>query len=69
MWHIIYSTAWSTSEPTQTAKQAYSIIAEEFVPELDKLRKLDTDLIEIENNLEAVKAPWTPGRIPDWKPE
>ena len=69
MWHIIYSTAWSTSEPTQTAKQAYSIISEEFVPELDKLRKLDVDLKDIEKKLEEAKAPWTPGRIPDWKAE
>jgi photosystem II stability/assembly factor-like uncharacterized protein len=69
LWHIIYSTAWSSSEPTLTAKQAYSIIGEEFVPELDKLRRLDIDLKDLENKLESVKAPWTPGRIPDWKPE
>ncbi|MFC2131578.1 WD40/YVTN/BNR-like repeat-containing protein, partial [Bacteroidota bacterium] len=70
MWHIVYSTSWSSSAPTQTAKQAYSIIAEEFVPELDKLRKLiNIDLDAIEKKLQKMDAPWTPGRIPYWKPE
>jgi photosystem II stability/assembly factor-like uncharacterized protein len=70
MWHIVYSTAWSSSEPTETAKQAYSIISEEFVPELSKLRKLiNVDLNSIEKELQKLQAPWTPGRIPDWKPE
>ncbi len=67
---IIYSTAWSYSEPTQTAKETYTIISEEFVPLLDKMRKLiNIDLDNIEKQMQKANAPWTPGRIPYWKPE
>jgi hypothetical protein len=34
-----------------------------------KLRKLiETDLKAIEKQLDAAGAPYTPGRLPEWKP-
>ncbi len=47
---------------------AYSIAAQEFSGELAKLRALvETDLLKLEKALEAAGAPYTPGRLPEWK--
>lgn len=60
---------WSTSSnPTSSFKQNYNIAAEEFKPVLETLKRLvEIDLKNIENQLNNLNAPWTPGRIPDWK--
>ena len=58
----------STGAPTQTQMDAYSIAGDEFTPVLARLHSLvDTDLKNIETNMESLGAPWTPGRIPEWK--
>ena len=58
----------STGAPTQTQTDAYSIAGDEFTPVLARLHSLvDTDLKNIETNMESIGAPWTPGRIPEWK--
>ena len=58
----------TTSAPTQTHKDNYKIIGEEFLPILEKLRNLgEKDIPEFEKKLELMKAPWTPGRLPEWK--
>jgi hypothetical protein len=58
----------SLAPPTNTCRESYHIASEEFGEELGKLRKLiDTDLRELEKALDAAGAPWTPGRLPDWK--
>ena len=58
----------TTSAPTQTHREALERAEQEFVPLLAKLRKaIETDLRAIEQQLNAAGAPWTPGRIPDWK--
>ena len=60
----------ATSAPTATHKRNYEIAATEFAPVLAKLRTLTlTDLKQFEDQAEAAGAPWTPGRVPDWKPE
>ncbi|PKP30333.1 MAG: glycosyl hydrolase [Bacteroidetes bacterium HGW-Bacteroidetes-16] len=58
-------TAWqSTSSPTETQKENYRILMEEFPPVLVKLKKIDQQLKEIDKTLDEMKAPHTPGRIP-----
>ena len=58
-------TAWqSTSSPTETQKENYRILMEEFPPVLVKLKKIDQQLKEIDKALDEMKAPHTPGRIP-----
>lgn len=58
----------STSKPTRTQAEQYSIAAEEFSRELASLKALvEGDLARLEKAMEATGAPWTPGRIPDWK--
>jgi len=60
----------ATSAPTATQRRNYDIAAAEFAPVLAKLRTIAlTDLKRLEDEAEAAGAPWTPGRVPDWKPE
>jgi len=59
----------TTSAPTQTEKDGYQWAAESFAKELDRLKSLATDLDSLEDQLEAAGAPWTPGRLPEWKQE
>lgn len=54
--------------PTQTHLDNYAIAAEEFRTQLAKLRQIaGVDLRDLEKQMEAAGAPWTPGRVPDWK--
>jgi len=65
---MAYTHRRSTSDATQTEKDAYEIVKQEFTPLYAKLKKLiEVDLVELENSLEEVKAPWTPGRLPKWE--
>jgi hypothetical protein len=58
----------STGAPTQTQIDAYNIAGDEFTPFLSQLRTLvQVDLKNIETTLEGLGAPWTPGRVPEWK--
>ena len=42
--------------------------AQDFETVLTQLRQLiDVDLSRLEKQLEAAGAPWTPGRVPEWK--
>jgi hypothetical protein len=58
----------SSSAPTQTQRDAYAIAEEEFRPVYEALKKiLAEDVKNIESRLDAIGAPYTPGRLPDWK--
>ena len=60
-----------TSAPTRTQRDAYRYAGEAFTVLLVDLRRLvEVDLVALEEKLEAIGAPWTPGRrIPDWQIE
>jgi photosystem II stability/assembly factor-like uncharacterized protein len=67
--NVVGSLRSSMNRPTHTNLEVYRIAGEELAAELPKLRKLvEEDLKAIEKAMEAAGAPWTPGRIPDWKP-
>ena len=58
----------TTQPPTTTHREALTLAEQEFVPLLERLRKtVEVDLAGIERQLNAAGAPWTPGRIPEWK--
>jgi hypothetical protein len=60
----------TTSAPTGTQQEAYTIAARQFAELLPKLTALvETDLAGLEAQAEAAGAPWTPGRVPRWQPE
>src|SRR5262249_21830687 len=66
----IIAAQWSSvSAPTQTSRDSYAVPAEEFAPVLEKLRQTDKALASLESRMEAAGAPWTPGRVPTWRPE
>lgn len=65
---IIYEQWLSTSAPTGTQRVNYEIVAEEFGSVLQELKKiLAEDVAAVEKLLDKVGAPYTPGRLPDWK--
>lgn len=65
---VVYGMWSSTSAPTNSYKQNYQIAADEFKPVLETLKRLvEIDLKNIETELNKLNAPWTPGRVPDWK--
>ena len=65
---IVSDQRMSTSAPTQTQKDHYAAAAQEFERVLGQLRSLiEGDLAKLEKAMEAAGAPWTPGRIPEWK--
>ncbi|MFA5418241.1 MAG: hypothetical protein WC341_07275, partial [Bacteroidales bacterium] len=64
---IAYSHWGSTSAPTQTQLRDYEILMEEFPPVLEKIKMLNTQIKDIETEMEKYDAPWTPGRIPELK--
>jgi photosystem II stability/assembly factor-like uncharacterized protein len=65
---IVGSQRMSTARPTQTQMNQYTAAAQEFETTLAQLRQLiEVDLAKLEKQMEAAGAPWTPGRIPEWK--
>jgi len=65
---IMEASAGNTSTPTQTQCDQYALLEEEFPPILLQLKEIaETDLKALEDELDKLGAPWTPGRVPDWK--
>ncbi len=66
----IVESQWdTTSAPTQTELDGYRWAADAFAKELGRLHEFAGDLDVFEGQLEAAGAPWTPGRLPEWKKE
>ena len=68
----LYKMAWShwgsTGAPTQMQKDSYSILMAEFPPVYEKIKQIgETDLKNLETEVEKLGAPATPGRLPVWK--
>ncbi len=65
---IVSEQRFSLARPTKTQAEAYQIASQEFTQELAKLRTLvEVDLRNLEKALDAAGAPWTPGRLPEWR--
>ena len=66
--YVVGAQRMSTSRPTKTQMDQYAAAAHDFEGVLSQLRQLiEVDLVKLEKQLEAAGAPWTPGRVPDWK--
>lgn len=59
---------YSTSAPTQTHRDQYRYAAEAYGPLRERLKDADEKLRALEAALEKANAPYTPGRLPEWKP-
>jgi hypothetical protein len=65
---VVFNT-WSTvSAPTATHRRNYQIASEELTQFLPRFRAFLDDQKKLEDDAEAAGAPWTPGRVPAWKP-
>ena len=67
----ITNSLWSNtlSEPTGTNRRQYDIVAAEFEKILAQVKPLiETELKRVEDQAEAAGVPWTPGRLPVWRP-
>ncbi|MBI5838432.1 MAG: glycosyl hydrolase [Candidatus Eisenbacteria bacterium] len=57
------------SETPGTDRKCYEDAAQKFAGTLEKLRTLvKTDLAALDAEAESIGAPWTPGRVPEWRP-
>ncbi len=67
---VVYGHWASTANATSTHRKGYDLAAQEFSGVLaDLTRLIEVDLAKLEADAEAAGAPWTPGRVPRWKPE
>ena len=58
----------STGDPTQTQRDAYSILLDEFPPVYEQVKQIgETEVPQLEKAMESIGAPVTPGRLPEWK--
>ena len=48
-------------------KNGYEWAADAFAIQLGRLKAFAADLEAFEDQLESAGAPWTPGRLPNWK--
>jgi hypothetical protein len=59
------SASYGTSgDITTIAKEQMDILKIEFPPILDRVKKAGEDLQNLDKQLDAIKVPWTPGRVP-----
>jgi hypothetical protein len=64
--NVMIRTHWSsTAELTTTETEQFRILKEEFPPVLAQLKEVVAGISQVEEQLEELKAPWTPGRIPE----
>ena len=65
---IVFSYFRYTGEPTETMQRQYQVAADQFEPVYDRLKTIvNTDLPRLQQKMDEIGAPWTPGRLPDWK--
>ena len=65
---LITGALWSTtSAPTNTFIKSYDEAAIKFNEILNDLKSIDYNIKQVENELEKSGAPYTPGRLPEWK--
>ena len=64
---IVYQQLLDTRSPVPGLyEESYAIAAKEFETVLRDLQVASRDLSALEQRLESMGAPWTPGRKPDW---
>ena len=57
----------TTSSPTNSYLNSYTVAGQQFLPVLAEIKAVGEEIKKIEIQLEQKGAPYTPGRIPDWK--
>ena len=57
----------TTSATTNTFMNSYNDAAREFAPVSAEVKNVNAEIKKLEALLEQNKAPYTPGRLPEWK--
>jgi len=57
----------TTTAPTNAYMSSYTIAGQQFSPVLSEVKTIGEEIKKIEIMLEQKGAPYTPGRIPEWK--
>ena len=57
----------ATAAPTTTFMNSYDVAAKQFTPVLAEIKAVGEAVKKLEQQLEQSGAPYTPGRIPDWR--
>lgn len=57
----------TTAAPTTTFINSYQTAARQFTPVYNEIKAIGEALKNVENILDQNKAPYTPGRLPEWK--
>ncbi len=65
----VVGNTWSTTiAPTGTHRRNYQVASQQLAEFLPKLNSAVAELRQLETDAEAAGAPWTPGRLPVWRP-
>ena len=65
---VVHGLNETTCAPTQTQRTNLAVAAKQFAPLLAELTELsEVKLTGIEDELEGLGAPYTPGRVPSWQ--
>ena len=65
--NIVFSLWNTTSSPTQTMMDSYNAAAQEFTPLYNEIKLIGDEIKKLEDILNKSSAPYTPGRLPEWK--
>jgi photosystem II stability/assembly factor-like uncharacterized protein len=57
----------TTAAPTTTFMNSYNIASSQFTDVHTEVKAIDVEVRKIEDMLERAGAPYTPGRLPEWK--
>jgi len=65
---VVYGLWESSSAPTETMKQSLQIAEDQFGELYPRIKEIgEVDMETIQNKLETAGAPYTPGKLPEWK--
>jgi hypothetical protein len=64
---LVYAHYSSTSAVTQTEMDNYEILEDELQPVLNNLNSIHQEIKVLNQELDDIGAPRTPGRVPAWK--
>ncbi|NOT09099.1 MAG: glycosyl hydrolase, partial [Gemmatimonadales bacterium] len=65
---VVGGTWTNTSAPTATARRGYDIASQGLTAFLPKLKGLTDEMQKLSDDAEASGVPWSPGRLPVWRP-
>jgi hypothetical protein len=57
----------STAAPTSANRESLSIAEKQFAPVYDEIKSIGEAVKKLEDKMEKSGAPYTPGRMPEWK--